>query len=143
YPQINWGSKSDSLSVIKESLNIGYDSIFFIDDEPFEGEEVAFIHPEIQCFSPEQITTLLRTDVFQARIVTSETSQRRLMYQLDEKRNQVEQRFSNNIDFLRSLDMCFRISKASIEDLQRVEELTVRTHQLNSTGYTYSYDTLA
>ena len=42
----------------------------------------------------------------------------------------------------RTLDMVFKIDKAKEEDLKRAEELTVRTHQLNSTGNMYSYDEL-
>ena len=45
-------------------------------------------------------------------------------------------------EFLRSLDMTFEIRTASADDLQRAEELTVRTNQLNSTGRTYSYEDL-
>ena len=40
------------------------------------------------------------------------------------------------------LDMTFKIKRATQDDLQRAEELTQRTHQLNTTGYTYSYDEL-
>ena len=45
-------------------------------------------------------------------------------------------------EFLASLDMVFTIARAGREDLQRAEELTVRTNQLNSTGRTYSYEEL-
>ncbi|MEK8173922.1 hypothetical protein NKH77_48315 [Streptomyces sp. M19] len=38
--------------------------------------------------------------------------------------------------------MRFTISRAREEDLRRAEELTVRTNQLNTTGYTYSYEEL-
>ncbi|MEM1319015.1 MAG: HAD-IIIC family phosphatase [Bacteroidota bacterium] len=142
YPQINWGSKSDSLRIIKEKTNIGYDTIAFIDDQAFEREEVAFVHPEVQCFSEKQIDQLLDMDVFNPRFITDESARRRRMYQLDAKRNEIEASFSNNLEFLKSLDMKFTISRANKTDLQRVEELTVRTNQLNATGYTYSYEEL-
>jgi FkbH-like protein len=38
--------------------------------------------------------------------------------------------------------MAFSIDLAQEEDLKRAEELTVRTHQLNTTGYTYSFEEL-
>ena len=47
-----------------------------------------------------------------------------------------------NEEFLATLGMIFTIAPAGEEDLQRAEELTVRTNQLNSTGYTYSYEEL-
>lgn len=38
--------------------------------------------------------------------------------------------------------MKISIGPVQDDDLQRAEELTVRTHQLNTTGYTYSYEEL-
>ena len=65
------------------------------------------------------------------------------MYIADSKRKQEEQEFSgDNTEFLKSLNMKLTISPVTEHDLQRAYELTVRTHQLNSTGYTYSYDEL-
>lgn len=45
-------------------------------------------------------------------------------------------------EFLTTLKMMLTIAPASVEELKRAEELTVRTHQLNTTGYTYSYEEL-
>ena len=65
------------------------------------------------------------------------------MYMHDIERNTVEEKFEGPAeDFLASLDMAFTIAPAQEGDLERAEELTVRTHQLNSTGYTYSYEEL-
>ena len=41
YAQISWGPKSTSLQNIVQRLNIGADSVAFIDDDPFERDEVA------------------------------------------------------------------------------------------------------
>ena len=65
------------------------------------------------------------------------------MYLNDMMRNKVEEEFAGPQEaFLASLDMALTIFPAEEEDLQRAEELTVRTNQLNATGYTYSYDEL-
>ena len=65
------------------------------------------------------------------------------MYRDQIARNQAEANFVGpNEEFLASLDMTFTIAPAAREDLQRAEELTVRTNQLNSTGRTYSYEEL-
>jgi FkbH-like protein len=77
------------------------------------------------------------------RFVTNESRLRRQMYLGDITRKQVEAEFAGpNEAFLATLNMVFTIKPASEADLQRAEELTVRTHQLNTTGYTYSYDEL-
>jgi FkbH-like protein len=44
YPQINWNSKAASIAQIAKTINIGLDAVAFIDDQPFEREEVAFTH---------------------------------------------------------------------------------------------------
>jgi FkbH-like protein len=65
------------------------------------------------------------------------------MYRADLTRQAAERDFSGSAEeFLSTLDMRLDISPVTESDLQRVEELTVRTHQLNSTGYTYSYEEL-
>lgn len=58
-------------------------------------------------------------------------------------REEAEAQFSGPAEaFLATLDMVFTIGRAQAADLQRAEELTVRTNQLNTTGYTYSYEEL-
>ena len=77
------------------------------------------------------------------KFITEDTKNRRKMYIADSKRKQEEQEFTgDNTEFLKSLGMKLTISPVTEHDLQRAYELTVRTHQLNSTGYTYSYEEL-
>lgn len=140
YPQIGWDLKSGSVHKIKEKLNIGIDAIAFIDDQPFERDEVAFVHNQVTCLDVDQIDAI--TTLFKPRFITAESSLRRKMYQDDDIRNQEEQEIGNNRQFLESLELNFEIHRATVQDLQRVEELTVRTNQLNATGYSYSYEEL-
>jgi FkbH-like protein len=140
YPQINWDLKSNSINRIKEKLNIGMDAIAFIDDQPFERDEVSFVHEQVTCLDTDMIDAVL--EMFKPRFITEESSLRRKMYQDDDSRNQEEQEIGNNRQFLESLQLDFSIHPASVNDLRRVEELTVRTNQLNATGYAYTYDEL-
>ncbi len=79
----------------------------------------------------------------QPRFITEDSKLRRHMYLSDVQRNQAEETFvGSDEEFLATLGMVFTIAPAQESDLQRAEELTVRTHQLNTTGYTYSYDEL-
>ena len=143
YPQINWNAKSASLQEIAKELNLGLDTFAFIDDQAFEREEVAFALPEVLCIDAQNIPTLLAMPEMMPRFLTEDAQRRRLMYQSDRERKEAEQSFSGpNEAFLATLEMVFTIKSAQEEDLQRAEELTVRTHQLNTTGYTYSYDEL-
>jgi FkbH-like protein len=143
YPQINWDSKAASVQAIARLINIGLDSIAFIDDQPFEREEVNFSLPEVLSIDARDLDRLLDMPEMNPRFITADSKARRQMYLQDQQRRKVEDECEGpKEEFLASLDLVFNISPAKEEDLQRAEELTVRTNQLNATGYTYSYDEL-
>jgi len=143
YPQINWNSKVSSIKAIAQALNISLDTFAFVDDQPFELEEVAFSLPEVLCFNVSRSPFILSMPEMQPRFQTEDSKMRRLMYLNDIQRKQAEEEFEGPGEaFLSTLQMVFTIAPACEEDLKRAEELTVRTHQLNTTGYTYSYDEL-
>jgi FkbH-like protein len=143
YPQINWNSKSSSIQAISTALNLGHDAFAFVDDQEFERAEVGHELPGVICVDILELDEALRRPEFRPRFVTDESAQRRLMYQGQLAREELEREFvGTNHDFLASLEMSFTIETARREDLQRAEELTVRTNQLNSTGRTYSYEEL-
>jgi len=143
YPQIHWNSKAFSVEQIQKSINIGIDTIAFVDDQPFEREEVKHSHPEVLCIDAADIHKILDMPEMNPRFITGESAIRRQLYMSDIKRQEVEKEFVGpQEDFLESLNMVLSIAPAIEEDLKRAEELTMRTHQLNTTGYTYSYDEL-
>lgn len=142
-PQISWNPKSEGIKSILEILNLKPEAVAFIDDTPFERDEAKSVHPKISVYEDDEIKALVDRPEFQVRFITEDASKRRLMYQADIKRQDAEKTFSGTSDeFLASLGMKLDIKKVTEKDLQRVEELTLRTHQLNSTGYTYSYEEL-
>ena len=143
YPQINWSSKAASVAQIAKDLNLALDAFAFVDDQPFEREEVAFSHPGVLCVDSADLESLLDRPEFNPRFITEDSRLRRQMYQADIRRNLLEESFEGpKEEFLAGLEMIFTIVPAREEDLKRAEELTVRTHQLNTTGYTYSYEEL-
>ncbi|MBT2574029.1 HAD-IIIC family phosphatase [Bacillus sp. ISL-51] len=143
YPKINWNSKSSSIQEIVAAINIGMNTVAFVDDQPFELEEVKFELPEVYCINAMEYKEIPNMDIMEPRFITEDSRLRRLMYKSDEIRNKAEKQFTGPKDeFLASLNMVFTISPLQGDDLKRAEELTVRTHQLNTTGYTYSYEEL-
>jgi len=143
YPQIGWDAKSASLKAIAAELNIGIDTLAFIDDQPFERAEVAFALPEVLCLDATEVSALAKRAEFTPQFVTSDSRARRMMYRADRARRTAEADFSGAQEaFLEGLQMHFSIVEATADDLQRAEELTLRTNQLNTTGYTYSYPEL-
>ncbi|MDP4177076.1 MAG: HAD-IIIC family phosphatase [Bacillota bacterium] len=143
YPQISWNPKSEGIKRIQELLNIGIDTFAFVDDQVFERDEVKYKIPEIVCFDVTDVKTFLKQEIFNPSYITSDSKNRRLLYQNDIKRNNIKEVFEGTEEeFLRLLDMKFIIDRVHEDDLARAEELTVRTHQLNATGCTYSYEEL-
>jgi len=143
YPQINWGSKAASVRTVAESLNIGLDSICFIDDQPFELAEVKDALPQVLCMDHFQLPHLLQMPELTPDTITPESGMRRKMYLGEMRRKQIEEAFTGpQEEFLATLNMVFTIAPARAEDLARAEELTNRTNQLNTTGRTFSREEL-
>ncbi|TCK22290.1 HAD-IIIC family phosphatase [Pseudonocardia endophytica] len=142
-PQINWNAKSHSIREIASALNLGLDALAFVDDQEFERAEVAHELPDVTCVDVVDVDEALARSEFRPRFVTDESAGRRELYRSQLARDDQEREFvGTNEEFLASLGMTFIIAPARREDLQRAEELTVRTNQLNATGRTYSYDEL-
>ena len=143
YPQIGWQAKPLSVARILEELRLGPGALAFIDDDPFERDQMLYAHPAMRVFDACEAARLAELPDFRPRFVTADSRRRREMYQSDIERRVAEEGFQGpQEDFLARLDMRFSIARARRGDLERAEELTVRTHQLNSTGYTYSYEEL-
>lgn len=143
HPQINWGAKSRSMQRIAETVNIGIDTLAFVDDQAFERDEVNSVYPEVQCYDVADLDGIVDRPEMMPRFISDESRLRRQMLQAEITRNQVEESYEGAQDeFLTSLAMQLEIRPAREQDLQRAEELTLRTNQLNTTGRTYSYQEL-
>jgi len=135
YPQIHWNAKSQSIATIRKKLNIGIDSLIFVDDQSFERDEVSSVHSEVFCVDALEYLELPAHPRLNPNFITEDSKRRRHMYLEDMQRNQEEEDYQGPKEsFLASLNMSFIISGCEEEDLKRAEELTQRTNQLNSTG---------
>jgi methoxymalonate biosynthesis protein len=137
-PQVNWQPKSRSIRDVAAHLNIGLDSLAFVDDSPFERAEVATLLPDVLVLAPGEVAAALDTPRFQPP-ATAESAGRGQMYREEEQRRAAESTYEGSrADFLKSCDMRLTIRKARPEDIPRLAELSERTNQLNSTGHVYS-----
>jgi FkbH-like protein len=141
-PQISWGPKSAAVAEVARELNIATDSLAFVDDDPFERDEVRATHPDVLCIDASEAGAIAGWAELTPRFVTEDSRRRRAMVQAEIERKSDEAVMAP-ADFLASIGLTLTIGAARPDDLARVEELTLRTNQLNSTGYTYSYDELA
>jgi FkbH-like protein len=141
-PQISWQPKSDGIKAIAQQLNIGLDSILFIDDSEFELEEVRAACPEVRGLNAEHYRSLPERSECQVPI-TAESQQRRKLYQVEANRQTLAQSFSHDyMAFLRHCQIQLSVLPMTEENLERVHELTQRTNQMNFSGNRYDREVL-
>jgi len=141
-PQISWKPKSEGIKAIAQQLNIGLDSLLFIDDSEFELGEVKAVCPEVQVLNAEQYLTLPERNECKV-LVTAESQERRKLYQVEASRQTVAQSFSNDyMAFLRHCQIQLTVRPMTEENLERVHELTQRTNQMNFSGNRYDREVL-
>src|ERR687886_236482 len=106
YPQISWNSKASSLKAVAKSINIGLDTLAFVDDQPFDREEVSFSAPGVLCIDAQDIPEIVDMPEMKPRFVTEDSKIRRLMYLSDIERDRAEKEWSGpSAEFLATLDM--------------------------------------
>lgn len=141
-PQISWQPKSQGIQEIARQLNIGSNTLLFVDDSDFELEQVKAVCPDVQLLKAEHYSTLLQIPECQLP-VTEESVHRRQMYRLEEKRNVIAESFGQDyLAFLRHCDIQLSIRPLTEDNLERVHELTQRTNQMNFSGNRYDRDRL-
>ena len=138
HPQINWTPKSQNVRRIAELLDIGIDSLAFVDDNPFELEEVASANPEVLCINASEMESITTHERIRGN-TTSDARARRHFYQQAIVRAEEESSFGGDyIAFLASCDIKLQIGHYATDDLERVAELVQRTNQLNFSGRRYT-----
>jgi len=141
-PQISWQPKSQGIKIIAQQLNIGLDSILFMDDSEFELAEVKAASPEVRVLNAEHYRRLPERSELQVP-VTTESQERRKLYQVEANRQTVAQSFSNDyMAFLRHCQIHLTVRPMTEENLERVHELTQRTNQMNFSGNRYDREVL-
>ena len=133
----NWNSKSENALSIAKELNVGQESLVFIDDNPAERELVrnsleGIGVPELDM--PEHYIQILdRAGFFETISLSQEDLHRNSMYQADGERKQQRDRFVNYEEYLDSLEMCAEVEKFSDIYISRIAQLTNKTNQFNLT----------
>jgi FkbH-like protein len=139
----NWETKVDNIRHIRSILNIGFDSIVFLDDNPFE-RDIVRTHipeltvPELPEDPAEYLNFLKLRNLFETASFTEEDSNRTRQYQEEAKRTELQKSFVNEHDFLKSLDMKSDVHPFTPFNTPRVTQLSQRSNQYNlrTTRYT-------
>lgn len=146
--QINWNPKSESLKRIAESLNIGLDSLVFLDDNPAErtqvrGELPQVLVPELP-LDPMGYAGVVRSlAVLQRLTVSAEDRVRGKQYEEQRLREDLHRASGSLEEFYRSLEMVVSIRPVTPATLTRTSQLTQKTNQFNLTTRRYDEARLA
>lgn len=132
----NWNNKADNIRYIQSVLNIGFDSMVFIDDNPFErhlvGNEIPEVCvPELPEDPADYLSYLQKLNLFETASFTGEDELRTLQYQEEAKRTAVQKQFTNEDDFLSSLEMVSKTEPFNSFNIPRVAQLIQRSNQFN------------
>lgn len=136
---INWDDKAGNLRKIAQQLNIGLDSILFVDDSDFEINQVQHELPEVTVFQVPKNTNEYPTQ-FQSHVlswfqfdITEEDSNKAQFYKTQFLREAEKERAHNLQDYLRSLSLKASVFLDNSRHLKRIAQLVQKTNQFNAT----------
>lgn len=132
----NWDSKVDNIKYIQSILNIGFDSMVFLDDNPYERNVVRTYLPlvsvpELPEDPVDYLPYLTTLNLFETASFTEDDSKRTLQYQEESKRAEEQKSHTNVDDFLKSLKMTAEITEFNNFNIPRVAQLSLRSNQFN------------
>ena len=135
--EIHWESKVESIKRVAKKLNIGLDSLVFVDDNPKEIGEVTERLPDVSCVMvPEELAylpgLLAETDFFDFAEVTDEDRRRTEMMAADNIRQETQETMSEE-EFRKSLNLKIDVFAAQKQHLARVTQLINKTNQFTMT----------
>lgn len=135
--EVNWNDKASNLRVIAEELNIGIDSLVFVDDSDFEINLIREQLPQVVCMQvpgaifdyPKQLAEIINTYFYfsDSKADLDKTNQ----YKQQAQRNQSKRQFGDIESYLKSLEIEVTFHVDDTNEIERVAQLTQKTNQLN------------
>lgn len=130
----NWENKANNIHTIQSILNISFDSMVFLDDNPFERnmvrENVAGVTvPELPEDPSDYLEFLYSQNLFETASYSEDDKERTKQYQVEAKRVSMQKSFTNDADFLKSLDMVSVVKGFDKFNIPRVAQLSQRSNQ--------------
>lgn len=142
--QVNWDDKVTNLRRIAEDLNIGLDSIVFMDDSAFEINLVKQMLPQVEAVhlplgqASEYAHILASCGYFDTLTISDEDRRRGTMYKAEADRKRLHRNAPDITSYLQSLEMVLTVQRVDHILLPRVAQLTQRTNQFNLTTRRYT-----
>lgn len=143
--RINWNNKADNIRELAAELNIGLDSMVFVDDNPTERELVRRELPMVAVpdfpkkpYGLMELYSNLVEEYFRSPSLTEEDKGKTEQYRANAMRAQAERQFSDLAGFIRSLNIKIRLMSADSFNIPRIAQMTQKTNQFNLTTHRYS-----
>jgi len=141
----NWENKADNIRYIQEVLNIGFDSMVYLDDNPFERNLVRqalpqITIPELPADPAEWPRHLAALNLFETASYTAADTERTRQYQAEAARLSAQRSYASIDEYLQSLDMVSECGPVDAFNTPRVAQLTQRSNQFNLRTLRYTDD---
>ncbi len=143
--RINWNDKANNIIEIAKDVNIGLDSVVFIDDNPVEREHIKITLPEVfvpdWSLDPSMYTIKLNSlRCFDQVSFTTDDKHRNKTYLENKLRESSKERIINKDNWLKELNTIVEIGKLTNGNLKRITQLFNKTNQFNLTTRRLSED---
>lgn len=144
----NWDDKATNIKRIQQILNIGFDSMVFLDDNPFERELVRTMLPDVTVPElpedpAEYLPYLQQLALFETVYVSAEDKKRTQLYRQEAERLQLEQKVSSIDAYLESLQLVAATRPFDSYSIPRAAQLSQRSNQFNLRTKRYTEQDMA
>ena len=132
----NWEDKAQNIRHILRQLNIGADSVVFLDDNPFERDFVRAAVPDVTVPDlpqdpSEYVRYLQELNLFETASLSAEDRRRNTQYREEAARAESAQRYTTLDEFLADLHMTVDCSPFRPFQYPRIAQLSQRSNQFN------------
>jgi FkbH-like protein len=132
----NWENKVDNIYSIQSVLNISFESMVFLDDNPFERNMVreampGITVPELPEDPADYLEYLYNLNLFETTTFSDSDSERTRHYQVEAERSILQNSYKDENDFLKSLEMVSQVEPFNKFNIPRVAQLSQRSNQFN------------
>ncbi len=142
--KVNWKDKATNILEISKELNVGVESIVFVDDSKFEVGIVKDVHPSVETFLVPKNLTQYPTEIsklgslFYKTSYSKEDSLKTKMYLDEKKRENKKKSYRLVEDYLSSLGLEIELFWNENSQVSRAAQLSQKTNQFNLTTKRYT-----
>lgn len=129
--QVNWEDKPGNIQKIAEKLNIGLDSMVFVDDSPIEIEAVKAMLPEVTAILFKRDMDYEQFSCFNLKssVSIADIDKRNETYRTNGLREELKAKYTDHADYIAALEIKMDIHEAVPIEFSRISELTQRTNK--------------